>query len=199
MVTYRNSSLHIHARFATLISLVAGNDLPYRQFMARTNAAIMYAARKLGITNQKNPKLFFGRPELQLLLDHDLAESQYPLIAQNFAISWILGCVCGVRPGAIGFTNLRPDDYMRWKHIKFTRQPGANMRFQVQITFPYMKGFQDDHARAHNENYDSSLVLTVRSPQTTDNIPLSLPHRLLIIGISRGIFEVCITPLPRAT
>lgn len=160
------------------------------EFLHQSNKAVMLAAKKYGITSQSKPKEFFGRDELRYLLDYDFSTTDYPEVAQNFAISWILGCVCGVRPGAISVSPHRKG-FLSWGDLHFSRQSGDDFKFQVRITFRSMKGFHDDSAyRTARSSRDGSLQMTIRSPQTAENLPLSLPHRLLIIGISRQVFEV---------
>jgi len=39
-------------------------------------------------------------------------------VTENFHISWILGCICGVRPGAISYSNGRPENFLKCTNVR---------------------------------------------------------------------------------
>jgi hypothetical protein len=77
----------------------------------------------------------------------------------------------------MGRAKERKDQYLRWKDIKITRSTKG--KFDCQIFFEFLKGNRDD------ASLDKSLTMDPKSPLSTTFIPLSIPHRLLIILLRR--------------
>ena len=46
-------------------------------------------------------------------------------LAECFHLAWVLGSVCGVRPGSMAYTNGRPDQFLTWADVVICR--GKNM------------------------------------------------------------------------
>lgn len=118
--------------------------------------------------------------DLVALIEHDSASTVAPDVAQQQHLCWLLGYVCGVRPGSIGYSRKRTDQYLQWQDIVMTRTgPAASHNFKVQVTFRWLKGYRDEVRR--------SLVFTCNGPSQTEDVMFSLPHRFLGIMLSRGI------------
>ncbi|THY25782.1 hypothetical protein D6D01_04897 [Aureobasidium pullulans] len=154
------------------------NPPNFRVLQARTNAALFYAAQKYGINTTRRKKLYFGRHELRFLIDYDMAHTDSFDAAESHHLAWTIALITGVRPGAIGRSRFRPESYLRWSDIRITRNQDYPKRFDVTITFPYMK------ERLNDEGY---LRLTILPPQNADNITLSPAYRLLAIALKRGL------------
>lgn len=159
----------------------------YRTLQAKTNKALYYAAKKYGVEPSKNRKSFFGRHELQFLIDQDMAATPNLEVAESHHLAWILACICGLRPGAIARSKHRPNCYLRWEHIMIRRDPYDRRKFILKLTLPYMKGYQDLHKL--EEGGDGSMEMVINPPQNPDNIPICPTYRLLIIAIRRGLLE----------
>ncbi|KAG9697307.1 hypothetical protein KCU95_g3788, partial [Aureobasidium melanogenum] len=162
---------------------------------ARTNSALFFAVDKFGVNMNRRDKPYFGRHELRYLIDHDLEKTDAFDVAESHHAVWTLALVCGVRPGAIGWSTHRRSNYLRWKDVTIRRDTESPSKFDMTIEFPYMKGYQDASAkefaymkvmvgRGREEGY---LRLTLRAPSNPDNILLSPTVRLLAIALKRGI------------
>jgi hypothetical protein len=109
-------------------------------------------------------------------------------LAEQHACAWIIGALCGVRTGAIGQTPHYPTHYLKWKHVTILRELAndnqtANANFTLRINFEYLKG------KRYAGKAESTLDMTVTSPKSNRNLPLSLPHRLLVILLRRGYLK----------
>ncbi|EME77334.1 uncharacterized protein MYCFIDRAFT_179910 [Pseudocercospora fijiensis CIRAD86] len=161
-----------------------GNKAPnYRTYHSKTNKSLHYAARVFGINKKAKTKAYFGRQELRFMIDADMHRTEYVDVAEQHHLAWILGCICGVRPGSLGFTSKRPDNYMRWKHVKITRS--EQIKFTVELEFEYLKGYNDDDGELHS----GDLIMTVTPPENPDNIPLNPGYYMLLILLRRGFLK----------
>ncbi|KAI5197559.1 hypothetical protein E4T38_07921 [Aureobasidium subglaciale] len=158
-----------------------------RVLQVRTNAALFYAVQRYGINTTRRNKAYFGRHEVRFLIDYDLAHTDSFDAAESHHLAWTIAMITGVRPGAIGRTQFRKDAYLRWTDIQITRNPAHVQRFNVTITFPYMKGFQDPSAVDTAWNDEGYLRLSIEPPESAENIPLSPAYRLLAIALKRGL------------
>jgi len=114
-------------------------------------------------------------------------------VAESHHLAWLLGCIGGLRPGAIGNNKHRPQAYLRWEHIKITRDENDKHKFILKLTLPYMKGFQD--LNKLEQGGDGSLELTIMPPENPDNILICPTYRLLIIALRRGLLSSYATPI----
>ncbi|KAK5729971.1 hypothetical protein LTR17_011488 [Elasticomyces elasticus] len=159
----------------------------YRRLQAKTNPAMYGAAKKFGIQPAKYKKTYFGRHELQYLMDIDMDLSINIEVAESHHLAWNLAFVCGIRPGAIGWSTGRLESYLRWEHIRIRRSVDDPRKFVLFITLPFMKGHQDLDKLAPGD--DGSLELTIEPPNIPDNIPICPTYRLLIIAHRRGVLR----------
>lgn len=116
------------------------------------------------------------------LIEHDMYVTIAPDVAQQHHLAWLLGFVCGVRPGTIGFARNRKDQFLQWKDITITRSgnPSA-MNFQVKVRFRWLKGYREEQRK--------SLLFTVAGPRTPEDVMYSIPHRLLAILLRRDLLQ----------
>ncbi|KAK3717424.1 hypothetical protein LTR37_005814 [Vermiconidia calcicola] len=171
----------------------------YRTLQAKTNKALYFAAKnhlrtladystsRYGVEPSRYNKSYFGRHELQYLIDQDTAATSNILVAESHHLAWILACICGLRPGAIGRSRFRPNSYLRWEHIAITREPSDKHKFLLKLTLPFMKGFQD--MSRLEQGGDGSMELTINPPENPDNIPICPTHRFIIIALRRGLLK----------
>lgn len=161
----------------------------FRSLQAHTNAALYFAVDKFGVNVDRREKPFFGRHELRYLIDHDLENTNAFDVAESHHAVWTLALVCGVRPGAIGWSTYRRNNYLRWKDIQIRRNLEFPNRFDMTVEFPYMKGFQDPSALENGHDVEGTLRLTLRAPTNPDNILLSPTVRILAIALKRGVLS----------
>ncbi|KAG9694097.1 hypothetical protein KCU95_g10051, partial [Aureobasidium melanogenum] len=159
----------------------------FRTLQAKTNSALYFAVNKFKVNTDRRDKPFFGRNELRYLIDHDLEKTDAFDVAESHHAVWTLALVCGVRPGAIGWSTHRRSNYLRWKDITIRRNTESPSKFDMTIEFPYMKGFQDANALERGHDADGCLRLTLRAPSNPDNILLSPTVRILAIALKRGL------------
>lgn len=163
--------------------------VPSWKFMAATDQAIQYAAAKFGISKARERKRYFGRFELRELIDFDMARTLNVPLAEVHHLAWCLGCVCGVRPGSMGWATRREDQYLQWKDVEIVRSTGAHKgMFTTKITFRHLKRGRD------NMSYANGLAMTIMPPMDPSNIPLSATYRMLIMLLRRGLLRDYTTP-----
>ncbi|EON64493.1 hypothetical protein W97_03725 [Coniosporium apollinis CBS 100218] len=163
------------------------NALPSRvDYSASTEKCIRLMANEHGGFNTTPyNKVYFGRAELLDLLDADMDQTPNKAVAENHHLAWLFGLVCEVRPGTLGQIHRRPDHFLRWEDITISRDVSDDRKtFTVKVTFRWLKGNRDNLATMNKR-----LKMTIRSPTTVTQIPLSIPHRLLVILIRRGLLE----------
>lgn len=106
-------------------------------------------------------------------------------VAEQHHLAWLFGLVCGVRPGTLAQSRKRPGHYLRWGDITITRNvPSSTKSFTVKVEFRWLKGNRDDPKKMTKR-----LTLTIRSPNEAEGIPLSIPHRILVILTRRGLLQ----------
>jgi hypothetical protein len=112
-------------------------------------------------------------------------------VAEGHHLAWCIGRVCSVRPGSIAPSRLGGKTekklFLTWRDIVLTRgDKKGNCR--VEITFRSLKTTLEDPDTALNTNKrQESLQCNVMPPQATETLIFSIPHRLLVIALRRGI------------
>lgn len=161
------------------------------RFFKGTTQTIQYIFKKMGVQNEEYKKPYYGKPELQIMIDDEMSQ---PIVRiahmEQQHLAWIFGCLCGIRPGSLGS---HPDDesrHLRWNDITIRREitsdGGFEGRFTACCVFRYLK---DRNTTVRKPSRFQQLRLTVRSARSPDHIPFSLPHRLLTILIRRGLLR----------
>ncbi|KAK5702459.1 hypothetical protein LTR17_022292 [Elasticomyces elasticus] len=163
------------------------NPPGFRRLQAKTNPALYGAAQEYGVKPSNFKRTYFGRYELQYLMDKDLELTVNMEIAECHHLAWNLAYVCGIRPGAIGWHRGRPNSFLRWEHISIRRSVSDSKKFVLDLTLPFMKGHQD--LDKLEDGHDGSLELTLEPPNNPDNIPICPTYRLLVIAIRRGLLK----------
>ena len=145
----------VAARFTTLVqrrqSLIfwmnrkSSTDMHRGRLFHASQEALRHASRRVGLTADVLPKHFLTKYDLIMLIEHDMWLSQSPAVAEQQHLCWLLGFICGVRPGTIGVSGKRKNEYLQWKDIKITRWQGSN--FRVRIIFRYLKGYREDERK----------------------------------------------------
>lgn len=108
--------------------------------------ALRHAARSVGLLGTARDRLYLTKYDLVMLMEYDMSVSQSPQVAEQHHLCWLFGFVLGVRPGTIGFTRKRLDEYLQWKDVKIMRWKTTN--FRVRIVFRWLKGYRDDERKA---------------------------------------------------
>lgn len=168
------------------------NHPSQRDFISALKSTMKFTSTILRIGQDDGfNKPFFGRSELQIMLDDDMDRPDLVMeVAEQQHLVWVLGCICGVRPSSLGHIDGAKDRYPRWKHVDIRREASENGqfdgRFTVTLLFRYLKGRNDDPAVP---NRFGQLRLTLTSARSPENIPFSIPHRLLTILLRRGLLK----------
>lgn len=153
------------------------------------------ASRKYGLNvHRHTDRTYVGLAELRQLIDYDMMSTPSIEVAEGHHLAWCLGRVCSVRPGSIGPSKnsdkLKTGMYLTWRDLTFTR--GAKEgEFRVDIVFRSLKtNFEDPASAPSNKSPQSrQLKCVVMSPQSIENLLFSIPHRLLVIALRRGILD----------
>jgi hypothetical protein len=110
-----------------------GDRAPSRaSLINQTNSTLQFAGRKYGVNRVAKGKVFLSRIELEILLEQDMVRSAYLPSTENHHLAWVLGCICGVRPGSIEWSYKREGQYLEWNDVVITRV-GAKGAFMVQV------------------------------------------------------------------
>lgn len=75
------------------------------------------------------------------LIEFDMYATPNPDVSQQQHLAWLLGFVCGVRPGSIAVARTRDGQFLQWKDVQIYRAGGRDsMNFQAKVTFRWLKG-----------------------------------------------------------
>lgn len=131
-----------------------------------------------------------GLNELRQLIDLDMTTTPSMDNAEGHHLAWLLGRVCCVRPGSIGWSHReyeKTGQYLTWGDVRITRTEEKG-RFVAEICFRTLKTNFDDPERGRNKpNPLQELKTTIVSPSSLDALVFSIPHRLLTMAIRRGL------------
>ena len=151
------------------------------KLLSYTNEVLQKCGEDYGVNQKATKKPYMGRLELAQLIDWDSLRSARPAITEVHHLSWCMANQCGVRPSSIAIPDAdHKDRFMRWKDVQITRNlaPG---RFDCYLDFVNLKNSLDDLSFT----LDKSLKMRPKSPLSTNYIPQSIPHRLLVILLRR--------------
>lgn len=147
-----------------------------------SNETLQRIGRQLGLNRNRRIKTYFGRLELAQLLDWDTLRSPYLPLTESHHLAWCFGCVCGVRPGSIGWSKNHKDQFLSFRDITITRG-SASGTFNAKIQFRFLKGNRD------NLEVENGLTFAVNGATVSDHLPMSIPHRLLVMLLRRNGLE----------
>lgn len=75
-----------------------------------TNEVLQKAGRDYGVNRASKLKPYIGRMEIPQLIDMDSLATANIEVAENHHLAWCIACVCGVRPGSMGWAKERKGD-----------------------------------------------------------------------------------------
>jgi hypothetical protein len=135
-----------------------------------------------------DPKTYLGFTEIRQLIENDMMRTASIEVAEQHHLAWCLARYLALRPGSIGAesysgpNNKRHDAHLTWRDLDIQRDGTEKGRFKVIITIRFWKQSRDpDAARVEPKTY------TIVSPPNPDQIIFSVPHRLLVIALRRGL------------
>jgi hypothetical protein len=136
------------------------------------------------------PKTHLGLTELRQLIESDMMRTACIANAEQHHLAWCLGRYLALRPGLIGAEgyngpgNTRHKPHLVWRDVKLQRDPNGKGRLTAIITINYWKQTLDADT---NQNQYGPKTFTLVSPPNPDQLIFSVPHRLLVIALRRGI------------
>lgn len=139
-------------------------------------------ARKWGVNKKRKVKTYLGRYELSQLIDWDTARSPFMPVTETHHLAWCMALICGVRPGSIGRAPQRDNQYLCFREIEISRGPARGM-FNAKIQFLYLKGNRDSLVP------EDGLTFSINGSIRSETLPMSIPHRLLVMLLRRGGLE----------
>ncbi|KAK3064870.1 hypothetical protein LTS18_003130 [Coniosporium uncinatum] len=127
----------------------APNPPPTYLWNLRSKETLKIIESKYGFNRTNIQHLYLGKEELVQLIDYDISNNIYATIAKQHHLAWIIGLVCGVRPGTIAETLTRAGSgqCLRWRNVTIYRDDvdgRSTGTFTVQFTFPGLKGNRGD-------------------------------------------------------
>ncbi|EME43751.1 hypothetical protein DOTSEDRAFT_23880 [Dothistroma septosporum NZE10] len=141
-----------------------------------SNRALHMAFRDFNSTTAPVPKLYASKQDICNLIEFVTYADGNVAMSQQMVIAWLLGFVCGVRPGTIAEAKLRSGQYLRWEDIILKRTPTGNL--EAIITFKWLKGWRDERLKP--------LRFTCTGPSFAEDVMYSIPHRLLALAFRHG-------------
>lgn len=193
LARYRDSMLFWVERIFRLRQRSAGGagvvpDLPNMfKDMTQTMRFLQENFAKGNSPNTSMTKSSVGLPELRQLIDYEMYHNICIENSEQHQVAWCIGRMVAVRPGSIGPSHLGRNEPLKWKDVGFTTGdiPG---QFDVSLEFPNIaiKARQDIEKSAGSAR---PLRVTITSPTDPDSLVFSIPHRLLVIAIRRGILD----------
>lgn len=155
---------------------------------------------KYGFNRTNFQRIYLGKEELIQIIDYDITNNIYATIAKQHYLAWIVGLVCGIRPGTIAVTQSRAGSgqCLRWGDVTIYRDDANRTptgTFTVQFTFRWLKGNRGDRdpdlgsTARFGADYQGTLGMKVRTPNQVHDIGLSIPHRLLDMAIGRCLLK----------
>ena len=109
-------------------------------------------------------------------------------------LAWCIGRVCAVRPGSLGYNPKNKDSisrkkFLTWRDVKIFRGT-ADGEFVADFTFRVLKTNSEDPEEGNKDDRPPRpLQCRVLSPKKNENVIFSVPHRLLVIALRRGIID----------
>lgn len=132
----------------------------------------------------KGMKVSLGIEEIRQLFDHEMSNSPTIAVSEQHQAIWCILRQTAVRPGAIG-PSKRSKGFLTWRDITF--RAGSHLgRFVAHIRFVNLKTNLDDPETSTRQGGQRVLDCYLNSPNE-ENITFSVPHRLLLIAIRRGL------------
>ncbi|KEQ67642.1 uncharacterized protein M437DRAFT_36615 [Aureobasidium melanogenum CBS 110374] len=132
-------------------------------------------------------KTHVGLTEIRQLIESDMMRTACIENAEQHHLAWCLGRFLALRPASIGaesFTgpgNTRHQPHLVWRDVVLQRDPSDKGRFTAVITIRHWK-----HTRDADADRSGPKTYTLVSPPA-DQLIFSVPHRLLVIALRRGI------------
>jgi len=124
---------------------------------------------------------FLGLGEIRQLIDHDMVVAACMEVAEQHHLAWCIGRQTAVRAASLAADNFSPDRYVRWRDIEITTT-SAPGDYKVVLNIIFQKTSHIDPESGQHRD----LTCYLDSP-TKDNLIFSIPHRLLVIALRRGL------------
>lgn len=157
--------------------------------------ALRFAAKKYNISLYGDiNNSHVGLSELSQLIDLDMEDTKCIELAEMHHLAWCVGRVCAIRPGSLGYNpknknSLRHKKYLTWRDVKIFRGV-EKAEFVADFTFRILKTNSEDPEEGNNDDRPPRpLQCRVLSPKKNENVIFSVPHRLLVIALRRGIID----------
>lgn len=90
------------------------NGVETKDMWNASQEALHAAFRLHNVATDPVPKTYLTKYDLVKLIEHDMYNSIDSSVSQQQHLCWLLGFVCGVRPGTIGTARNHPDQFLTW-------------------------------------------------------------------------------------
>lgn len=121
-------------------------------------------------------------------------------VAEEHHLAWCLGRFCALRPGALAQATPatptvaldgtvkedRPLPFLAWRDVELLRLDDQG-RFRANVRIRNLKTNKYVSAEAAEAN--KTLLFRLNSVEHERNLSLSIPHRLIVIAIRRGLLR----------
>ena len=161
----------------------------------RVTEALRFASKKNNISLYGDiNNSHVGLSELSQLIDLDTSDTKCIELAEMHHVAWCIGRICAIRPGSLGYNpknrnSIPHQKFLMWRDVNIFRG-ASDGEFVADLTFRVLKTNIADPERANeSDRPPRPLQCRVLSPKRNDNIIFSVPHRLLVIALRRGIID----------
>jgi len=144
--------------------------------------SVNWVQKDFGIRNRKVIHASIGLPELRQLLDYEMSASKNIEVSEQHQVLWCFFRQTAARTDLLRWNTQREENLLRWKDIKFVNR--GQGKWLTIITLDHLQTSFYDPQELRIQGRDVHMD----SPNA-DNIIFSVPHRLLVIAIRRGILR----------
>ncbi|KAF5027811.1 hypothetical protein F66182_81 [Fusarium sp. NRRL 66182] len=173
LVVYRSALVFWCNRMASVYNTT---PLPRNVMFNMMTEAMRYATRTFGITTTGNMAMSkVGLAELRQMIDFDMITTPNISVAEIHHLAWCIGRVCALRPGSLAKTANKRDH---------------DGRFTAKLVIRNLKtNYEDPEKTWRQGSLNTTVRCIIKSPQHSTNLIFSIPHRLLIIALRRGVLH----------
>ncbi|THH15220.1 hypothetical protein EUX98_g9499 [Antrodiella citrinella] len=184
----RQSEGQTHIHWSTLndwVQLLVGLTRTHAKSVANDIAPRLaqhrgFLSEQLDLERHIGDKLYFGRGETQLLLEHLLGKGEEPEWTLQCYVNWLIMFLTGARPSALGPYYpawVKQGKFLKLKDFRIYVEGPATWR--IELFFRVIKGFNKDKE-------GKTVKIICRPTQMWENVVFDLGPPLLSLLLKRG-------------
>lgn len=189
-ITYNSAStVRDHLLFwVSRVYRKRGGARPEHQILLQeTTEALRSAAEEFQLKAASTPKAYIGLAEIRFLMDREMRYAASVEVSECHSLAWAIARVTALRPGSLGAP--RPDtvldpstdqSFLIWRDVQLKRLADVGS-YMLRLKIRTWKG--------NPGIANVGRTFNLSTPTKSSNLIFSIPHRLIVIGLRRGVFE----------